>query len=627
MGAAGLAEFARHRLVEIVSGEGLRRAAHIAEALGRHQHEQVRRAAADVLAFTAMALRLEPRLALGDVTNLAGNSSRPRTSCPRPPEARRSKAPPGSGRKRALSPARSANAIRGPRSRAPMPIRRLDPLLVDRIAAGEVIERPAAAVKELIENALDAGARAIEVAIEAGGRRLIRVVDDGRGMDEADLALSRRAARDLENPRRRPDRDRDLRLPRRGAALDRLGVAARNPHPRGRRADGLEARRRGRGEERGRALRRRRRRRGSRRATSSPPRRRGSSSSNPTAPRRRPSPTSVRRLALAARTSAFRFATDIGSALRLAGLRAGRSGPRRAAAPGAGRRFRRKFARARREPRGRAALRAHRPADLQPAERARQQFLFVNGRAVRDKTLAGRAARGLSRFPAPRPARGRGPVRRVRSAARSTSTSIPPRPKCAFATPGLVRGLVVGAVKQRLAEALHRAATTGGTATDPRHAPAAGLPPAAPVRRLGLARLARRAASSPSRRSRASPSSRPPPPRAAPAPPRSERDLAAPLGAARAQVHETYIIAQTAGRRSSSSTSTRRTSGSSTRSSSASARAAAIERQALLDAAGGRSRPGRGGADRGARRGARRRSASSSRASAPARSWCARRRR
>src|SRR5271166_4688613 len=71
-----------------------------------------------------------------------------------------------------------------------MPIRRLDPLLVDRIAAGEVIERPAAAIKELIENALDAGANTIEIAIEAGGRKLIRVVDDGHGLDEADLALS-----------------------------------------------------------------------------------------------------------------------------------------------------------------------------------------------------------------------------------------------------------------------------------------------------------------------------------------------------------------------------------------------------------------------------------------------------
>ncbi len=60
-----------------------------------------------------------------------------------------------------------------------MPIRRLDPLLVDRIAAGEVIERPAAAIKELVENALDAGARNVEVAIEAGGRRLIRVSTTG----------------------------------------------------------------------------------------------------------------------------------------------------------------------------------------------------------------------------------------------------------------------------------------------------------------------------------------------------------------------------------------------------------------------------------------------------------------
>ena len=71
-----------------------------------------------------------------------------------------------------------------------MPVRRLDPLLIDRIAAGEVIERPAAAVKELVENALDADARRIEVTISAGGRDLIRVADDGCGMDAQDLALS-----------------------------------------------------------------------------------------------------------------------------------------------------------------------------------------------------------------------------------------------------------------------------------------------------------------------------------------------------------------------------------------------------------------------------------------------------
>jgi len=71
-----------------------------------------------------------------------------------------------------------------------MAIRRLDPLLIDQIAAGEVIERPAAAVKELVENALDAGAARIAVEIEAGGRALIRVTDDGAGMSAEDLALA-----------------------------------------------------------------------------------------------------------------------------------------------------------------------------------------------------------------------------------------------------------------------------------------------------------------------------------------------------------------------------------------------------------------------------------------------------
>ena len=70
-----------------------------------------------------------------------------------------------------------------------MPIRRLDPILVDRIAAGEVVERPASAVKELVENALDAEASRIEIVIEAGGRRLIRIIDDGIGMGAEDLEL------------------------------------------------------------------------------------------------------------------------------------------------------------------------------------------------------------------------------------------------------------------------------------------------------------------------------------------------------------------------------------------------------------------------------------------------------
>ena len=371
-----------------------------------------------------------------------------------------------------------------------MPIRQLDPLTIDRIAAGEVIERPAAAIKELVENALDARAKSIEVTIEAGGRRLIRVVDDGHGLDEADLALSveRHATSKLIDG----DLMQIMTFGFRGEALpsiasvSRLEIRTRKAgSPHGLRLlveDGIKA-----------AIEPCACATGARVEArdlfaATPARLKFLKSDRAEA---LAAADTVKRLAMAAPEVRFSFGTDIGSPFDWPAAGAGEEGFAERLRQALGDDFSANSVAldARREGLrllGRAGL----PTYSRP--NASQQFLFVNGRAVRDKTLAG-ALRGAYLDFLPRSACGCGFVRRMRFGRGRRQ-----RPPCKSRSAVSRRGRCPQPHRRRNQAAPERGVASGldhrRLRHHSRHAPAATIPRRLLFSALGLARLARRAA-------------------------------------------------------------------------------------------------------------------------------------
>ena len=424
-----------------------------------------------------------------------------------------------------------------------MPIRRLDPLLVDRIAAGEVVERPAAAVKELIENALDAGARRVDVAIEAGGRGLIRVADDGLGMDADDLTLAveRHATSKI------PDGDLAAiaTLGFRGEALPSIASVSR-----------LEIRSRARGADAAFALTVEDGAKSALRPVSHPAGTRVEArdlfAATPARLKFLKSDRAeaqaaadvVRRLALASPQVRFSFASDLGGSFDWPACLGGEAGERERLRQVLGDAF---VADALKVEATREGVRISGWVGLPTFNKpnALSQYFFVNGRAVRDRLLSGalRAA-ALDFIP-----RDRHCVAAlfVDCAPSEVDVNVhPAKAEVRFRDAGLMRALLIGAVRQAFTAAGHRATASGGVETlaamrapDYRAAPPANwdwrASPAAPW--AGAGRFAEPAQAAfaefaPSADARAA------------APP-SAADLAAPLGAARAQVHDAFIVAQT----------------------------------------------------------------------------------
>ena len=438
-----------------------------------------------------------------------------------------------------------------PNMRADRPvIRQLDEAAANRIAAGEVVERPASAVKELVENALDAGAGRVDVTYAEGGKTLIRVVDDGCGMtaDDLPLALSRHATSKIDGTDLLNIRSFGFRgeaLPSLGA-VGRLSITSRVEGQEGAQiavSGGQMAPVRPAALNRGTVVELRDL------FYATPARLKFLRTDRAEA---QAIGDVVRRLAMASPYAAFTL-TDASGGHRREVFRAdAEQGHLFDALVGRlsgilGREF---SANALPIDATRDGLHLSGYAALPTYSRgaAVEQFLFVNGRPVRDKMLIGALRAAYMDFLS----RDRHPAAVLFLTCDPQLVDVnvhPAKAEVRFRDPGLARGLIVSALRHALAEAGHRASSTVGAATlgAMRAEPMAMAPRLYQMDRpSGAALRASYVSQAPVQSSgfaeaglALAPSVRPAEIAA------DDTTTAHPLGAARAQVHENYIIAQT----------------------------------------------------------------------------------
>ena len=443
-----------------------------------------------------------------------------------------------------------------------MPIRRLPPETVNRIAAGEVVERPSSAIKELVENALDAGARRIEIQADGGGLSRILIADDGKGIpvEELPLAIERHATSKLE-----PDDAGDVDLLRistlgfRGEALPSIGSVARLTITSRAKdaADAWSITVEG-GDQR------------------------------PTAPAAFPGPhgarvevrdlfyatparlkfmkserseamaisEEIKRQAMAHEDVAFTLDLDGRTTLRLPAEHPGDEGRLKRLAALLGRDFE---ANALLIDQSRDGIRLSGYAGLPTYSRgnAHHQYLFVNGRPVRDRLLQGALRGAYADFLA----RDRHPAAALFIDIDPLFVDVnvhPAKAEVRFRDPAMVRGLIVGALRHALHAAGHRASTT--VAADA----LSGFRPHTGVTQGGEWRVASAEGwsgwtgwAAPAsqtaqilpglneRSARVEPGADPLATQHSPLATVGAADIDLPLGAARAQLHGTYIVAQT----------------------------------------------------------------------------------